>query len=121
MTDPALRPSWQAGVTGVEQLPTTPRRGRGTTNHCMHGKDVLVEEIVDWQPLDYVTLRSTMSDGFKAVSMFAFDDDAAGTVRALFAARADPALEGGSSCEPIGRHQCTPKVGFCLIRRLLPR
>jgi hypothetical protein len=47
MTDPAIRPRWQAGVTGVDELPTTPRRGVGTTNHCMHGSEVLIEEILD--------------------------------------------------------------------------
>ena len=85
MTDPTLRPRWQFGVTGVEELPTAPRRGVGTTNHCMHGADVLVEEILDWRPTDYVTHRSTMSNGFKAVSTFEFEDDPGGTrVRVLF-------------------------------------
>ena len=50
MTDPAIRPRWQAGVTGVNELPTAPRRGVGTTNHCMHGSEVLIEEILDWRP-----------------------------------------------------------------------
>ena len=34
------------------------RRGIGTVNHCMHGKDVIVEEVVDWEPPDHVTYRS---------------------------------------------------------------
>jgi Protein of unknown function (DUF2652)/Polyketide cyclase / dehydrase and lipid transport len=85
MTDPAMRPRWQAGVTGVDELPTSPRRGIGTTNHCMHGKDVVVEEILDWRPTDYVTLRSTLSNGFQAVTMYAFHDAPGGTqVRILF-------------------------------------
>jgi len=85
MTDPALRPRWQAGVTGVDELPTAPRRGVGTTNHCMHGKDVMVEEILDWRPGEHVTHRTTMPNGFKAVSTFAFEDAPEGTrVRLLF-------------------------------------
>jgi uncharacterized protein YndB with AHSA1/START domain len=85
MTDPVLRPRWQFGVTGVNELPTAPRRGVGTTNHCMHGADVLVEEILDWRPTDYVTHRSTMSNGFKAISTFEFEDDPGGTrVRVRF-------------------------------------
>jgi uncharacterized protein YndB with AHSA1/START domain len=85
MTDPALRPRWQADVQAVDELPTSPRRGVGTTNHCMHGKDVLVEEILDWQPIDHVTHRTTMPNGFAAVSTFAFEDVPDGTrVRILF-------------------------------------
>ena len=64
MTDPAIRPRWQAGVDGVDELPTAPRRGVGTTNHCMHGTDVLMEEILDWRPTDYLTLRTTLPNGF---------------------------------------------------------
>jgi uncharacterized protein YndB with AHSA1/START domain/class 3 adenylate cyclase len=79
VTDPALRPRWQAGVTGVNELPTAPRRGVGTTNHCMHGAEVLVEEILDWRPIDYLTHRTTMPNGFKAVSTFAFEDAPEGT------------------------------------------
>jgi uncharacterized protein YndB with AHSA1/START domain len=85
MTDPTLRPRWQYGVTQVDEQPTAPRRGIGTTNHCMHGADVLVEEILDWRPTDYVTHRSTMSNGFKAISTFEFEDDPGGTrVRVRF-------------------------------------
>lgn len=79
MTDPALRPRWQFGVTAVNELPTAPRRGVGTTNHCMHGADVLIEEILDWRPTDYVTHRSTMSNGFRATSTFTFEDVPEGT------------------------------------------
>ena len=32
------------------------RRGTGTRNHCMHGKDAIVEEILDWRPFDYLTV-----------------------------------------------------------------
>ena len=85
MTDPALRPRWQVGVTGVEELPTAPRRGVGTTNHCMHGAEVIVEQILDWRPTDYVTLRTTLPNGFQAVSTYVFEDAPDGTlVRSLF-------------------------------------
>jgi uncharacterized protein YndB with AHSA1/START domain len=85
MTDPGLRPLWQAGVESVDELPTSPRRGVGTTNHCIHGADVLVEQILDWRPTDYVTHRTTMPNGFTAMSTFAFADNPDGTrVRLLF-------------------------------------
>ncbi len=79
MTDPALRPRWQFGVEAVDEQPGAPRRGAGTTNHCMHGTDVLIEEILDWRPTEYVTHRTTMPNGFKAVSTFAFEDAPDGT------------------------------------------
>jgi hypothetical protein len=56
------------------------RRGAGTTNHCVHGAEVRVEEILDWRPIDYVTTRTTLPNGFKVVSTFAFEDAPAGTV-----------------------------------------
>jgi uncharacterized protein YndB with AHSA1/START domain len=85
MTDPAIRPRWQADVTGIDELPTAPRRGVGTTNHCVHGAQVLVEEILDWRPTDYLTLRTTMPNGFKVVSTYAFEDAPEGTrMRLLF-------------------------------------
>ena len=85
MTDPAIRPRWQAGVEKVDELPTAPRRGVGTTSHCMHGKDVLIEEILDWRPTDYLTLRTTLPNGLKAVSTYAYEDAPEGTrVRLLY-------------------------------------
>ena len=32
------------------------RRGVGTKNHCMHGKDAIIEEVLDWRPFDYFTV-----------------------------------------------------------------
>ena len=31
------------------------RRGVGTKNHCMHGKNTNIEETLDWRPVDYFT------------------------------------------------------------------
>jgi len=36
------------------------RRGVGTSNHCMHGKEAIIEEIPDWQPFDYFTIAITL-------------------------------------------------------------
>lgn len=59
VTSPALRPTWQIGVEAVVRDSGPPgRRGIGTVNHCMHGKDVIIEEVVDWEPPDHVTYRS---------------------------------------------------------------
>ena len=32
------------------------RREVGTKNHCMHGKDAIIEEVLDWRPFDYFTV-----------------------------------------------------------------
>ncbi len=56
LTSPARRLRWQAGVTEIVEQAAGGRRGVGTTNHCVHGKDAVVEEILDWRPPDYFTL-----------------------------------------------------------------
>jgi uncharacterized protein YndB with AHSA1/START domain len=61
VTSPARRLQWQYGTTGIEMVDgTAGRRGVGTVNHCVHGKDTIVEEVLDWQPIDYVTLRTQL-------------------------------------------------------------
>ena len=57
VTSPARRPQWQAGVTGVTEEAAGGRRGQGTVNHCIHGRDAVVEEVLDWRPFEYLTLR----------------------------------------------------------------
>jgi uncharacterized protein YndB with AHSA1/START domain len=56
LTSPARRPQWQAGVEAVVEQ-TSGRRGVGTTNHCIHGKEAIVEEVLDWRPPSYYTIR----------------------------------------------------------------
>ena len=36
------------------------RRGVGTKNHCMHGKDAIIEELLDWRPFDYFTVSGLL-------------------------------------------------------------
>ncbi len=61
LTRPGQRMSWQPWVTGVTvEGATGGRRGPGTSNHCMHGKNAVVEEILDWRPYDYVTDRTVL-------------------------------------------------------------
>ena len=36
------------------------RRGVGTENHCMHGKDAIIEEVLDWRPFDYFTVSTLL-------------------------------------------------------------
>ena len=60
ITTPGRRRAWQHTVTDLLVEAKGNRRGVGATNHCMHGKDQVLEEILDWRPYDYYTDRSTM-------------------------------------------------------------
>ena len=60
VTTPGRRVAWQAGVTGVEVTAKGNRRGVGATNHCLHGKGASIEELLDWRPYDYFTIRNTV-------------------------------------------------------------
>ena len=60
LTSPARRLRWQAGVTDIVEQAAGGRRGVGTTNHCVHGKDAIVEEVLDWRPPEYFTINWQM-------------------------------------------------------------
>lgn len=62
LTEPGRRMAWQPWVTAVDvQDATGGRRGPGSSNHCRHGQDAVVEEILDWRPYDYVTDRTMVA------------------------------------------------------------
>ena len=44
-------------MTDVVEDLTDGRRGVGTVNHCVHGKNVSIEEVLDWVPPEYETKR----------------------------------------------------------------
>ncbi len=69
LTKPGQRMTWQPWVTGVEVEATGGRRGVGSANHCTHGKDAVVEEILDWRPYDYVTDRTIIETPVGLVKM----------------------------------------------------
>ena len=46
---PARRQKWRPSDAIIENS-SNRRRGIGTENHCMHGKDAIVEEVLDWRP-----------------------------------------------------------------------
>jgi hypothetical protein len=61
LTTPGQRMTWQPWVTEVTLKGATGgRRGLGSANHCMHGNDAVIEEILDWRPYDYVTDRTIL-------------------------------------------------------------
>jgi hypothetical protein len=83
ITTPGHRMSWQPWVTEVDvQGAIGGRRGPGSANHCMHGKDAVVEEILDWRPYDYVTDRTileTPTGPIKLLHTVEFEPTPAGT------------------------------------------
>ena len=50
---------WWFAETIVEESDGD-RRGIGTKNHCTHGGATVVEEILDWSPIDYFTIGITL-------------------------------------------------------------
>lgn len=56
LTSPALRGTWE-GPIRFEESTASGRRGVGTTTRCVTGRLATIEEIVDWQPHDYVGWR----------------------------------------------------------------
>jgi uncharacterized protein YndB with AHSA1/START domain len=81
VTTPGRRAAWQYGVTGINQtVPNGGRRGVGMINHCMHGTEAVIEEILDWRPWDYLTDRTTMPGGSPSfLATFEFEPTATGT------------------------------------------
>jgi len=83
LTRPGQRMAWQPWVTEVDVKPAAGgRRGPGSENHCRHGKDAVVEEILDWRPYDYVTDRTvidTPTGPIKVLHTIEFEPTATGT------------------------------------------
>jgi uncharacterized protein YndB with AHSA1/START domain len=95
LTEPGRRTGWQIAVTDIVVTDTTGgRRGPGATNHCMHGKDEVVEQILDWRPYDYLTVRTIVTTP-------------GGTVRILETIE----LEPGSAGTTIHYRFAPPKTG----------
>ena len=59
LTVPGQRGKWWPTDAIIENSGNG-RRGVGTENHCMHGKDAIVEEVLDWRPFDYFTVSTLL-------------------------------------------------------------
>jgi uncharacterized protein YndB with AHSA1/START domain len=81
-TVPGLRQKWWPADAVIEQSHKR-RRGIGTENHCMHGKDAIIEEVLDWRPSDYLTVNTLLpiSGAPKIMLTHAFEDEASGGTR----------------------------------------
>ena len=118
ITKPGQRMSWQPWVTEVTiKGATGGRRGPGSANHCRHGKDAVVEEILDWRPYDYVTDRTvldTPTGPIKLLHTVEFEPTTTGTtIHFRYRRPEDQAGEGAHeddragvwSGPPVGRAQ----------------
>ena len=56
VTDVDKKIRWQHGIDQMTMSGLARGRiGQGSTQHCAHGKDSTIHDIVDWRPFDYVT------------------------------------------------------------------
>jgi uncharacterized protein YndB with AHSA1/START domain/class 3 adenylate cyclase len=76
---PGQRQKWWPSDAIVETS-SNKRRGTGAVNHCMHGKDYNVEEVLDWRPAHYFTTSTLLPipGTPKIVWTYAFEDRADG-------------------------------------------
>jgi hypothetical protein len=56
LNDPQKRVLWE-DFDDIHPLVSGRRTRPGSRNHCAHGKNIVVETIVDWHPFEYFTLH----------------------------------------------------------------
>jgi uncharacterized protein YndB with AHSA1/START domain len=94
ITSPRHRPAWAADPMIIEEHAETSRRGVGTSNHCLHGDGVVLEEVVDWRPPHYWTVRFEVPGamvGLMTDSVEAAGEGSRVTMRMRVVEPADPA------------------------------
>jgi uncharacterized protein YndB with AHSA1/START domain len=79
VTKPGNRLRWQGSDSVVENTANA-RRGAGTQNHRMHGKDAIIEDILAWCPFHRITLTTLLPvpGAPKILMSYAFDERADG-------------------------------------------
>ena len=102
LTSPSLRTRWE-GPLVIEETTSDGRRGVGTLAQCVTGRLATLEEIVDWQPYDYVGWRLAVP-GIGPVAAAAELEPVAGGTRL----RLRWSYLGGPPAEP-GRGRAHPR------------
>lgn len=76
LTSPTKRMIWQPGTVRVDQENPRGVPGVGTTNHCVHGADAVVEHILDWRPFRYVRdlSRGAFGEALCTIELTPVDD-----------------------------------------------
>lgn len=89
MTDVDKKIRWQQGLDGMTMSGLSQGRiAPGAIQHCAHGKDSTVHDIVDWRPFDYLTYHIRLPMGTVVRQMAEFTPlDNGGTHLSLRCAR----------------------------------
>ncbi len=120
VTSPQHHARWQRSDSVVEKA-AHGRRGAGTQNHCLHGKNAVIEDIVDWRPFDYVTLTALLPipSAPKILFSYTFEDhDDGGTHFEFRVARPKPKdLPFYEQVRPAVLENFT--IGFDVLRTML--
>jgi uncharacterized protein YndB with AHSA1/START domain len=56
-SSPEKRALWES-ADRIDEEAAGGRRGVGTTNHCVHGKNTFIQRILDWRPFRYFTIAT---------------------------------------------------------------
>ena len=101
ITDPVLRPRWQADIIDVEAKPSPNGRTEiGWESHCHHGGYLMTHRIVDWEPFRRLTMHAastgrSLTKPPPCQAEFYFDDNSDGTCLLRFIVRLrEPGLLG---------------------------
>jgi uncharacterized protein YndB with AHSA1/START domain len=102
--NPRKRMQWNLADRIDVEEPDGPS-GVGTVSHCVHGKTTIEEEILDWKPFRYVTLRIRTPGGSFVMTMES-EDNRDGSTRAYVRVRP----EGNAMRRLVFRRIVGPKV-----------
>ena len=119
LTTPSLRIQWQHGATRIDQTPLDGRVGVGTVNHCVHGKDVMVEEVVEWHPFDSFTDRTQIPEVGAVLTTFDLQRTTEGTQVTFRMSGSEPGPE--DPMWPMVAYELEPSIrqGVETLRELL--
>jgi uncharacterized protein YndB with AHSA1/START domain len=94
VTDPDKRLLWRDDLTSIDQVNPSGGQGRGSVNHCAHGRRTFLEKILDWKPFDYVTTQINVPFLGDIVQTTEFEERPHGTTRLTFRLAAMKGLRG---------------------------
>jgi len=91
LAEPERRSVWMSGREWKQATRAKGNRTRvGSQNHCAHGKSLVIETILDWEPLEYMTLAHQV--GNTTVTMTYYLTPIENGTRVTFCARYDIGL-----------------------------
>ena len=118
LSDPDRRGQWELGSDWHARQRPGGRAGRGAQNHCANSG--FIEEVLDWRPFEYFTVRMTW--GFLRMvvtSELRPADDATDLRWSMCFEGAAPRLLRASACRVFARHFVRTQARFERLDRLL--